>query len=511
MLHLHRSNRADGLVEALRALLAAPADDPFAHEVVAVPTRGMERWITQQLSARLGAADGLTDGVCANVEFPTPRRLVGAAVAAATGVEPETDPWLPERAVWPLLEVVDECLSEPWMQLLAAHLGGPAEHADPLKRARRFATVRHLAELFDGYALHRPDTVRAWAASEEAANERVAGAALALPAGAHRRAGARGAAGAGVSRCSRPSPSVVDLPPQVSIFGLTRLPAGYRDILESLAARRDLHLFLLHPSPALWDKVGDVSGAAARRAAGGPDRRASPPTACSPPGDATRARCRSSCRARSTPTTTTPSSSGPRRCWAASRPTCAPTRRRRRRRAGGRRPQHRDPRLPRPRAPGRGPARRDPAPPARRPDTRAARRHRHVPGHRDVRAADPRDLRRRRARRGRRADRRRGARPARPTGRPRGAPDEPRARRDRRAPRPRRRPRHGLAGAGPRRPRARPAALRPRRRGPRAPGGMGLRERHPLGPRRAAARGVQAGAGRAGHLGGGAAVASSSA
>src|SRR3954447_23291979 len=141
MLHLHRSNRADGLVEALRELLEEPPPDPFAPEVVSVPTRGMERWIAQQLSGRLG--------VCANVLFPPPRRLVGDAVAAAAGVHPDADPWLPERAVWPLLEAVDECLGEPWMHLLAEHLGGPREAADPLKRARRFATVRHLANLFD--------------------------------------------------------------------------------------------------------------------------------------------------------------------------------------------------------------------------------------------------------------------------------------------------------------------------------------------------------------------------
>src|SRR5215213_6070070 len=141
MLHLHRSNRADGLVEALRALLAAPPADPFAREVISVPTRGMERWIAQQLSLQLG--------ICANVDFPTPRRLVGAAVAAATGVDPETDPWLPERAVWPLLEVVDDCLDEPWLQLLAAHLGGPAHHTGPTwsapgppRRARRTSTGR---------------------------------------------------------------------------------------------------------------------------------------------------------------------------------------------------------------------------------------------------------------------------------------------------------------------------------------------------------------------------------
>src|SRR3954464_13406648 len=107
MLHVHRSERADAFVDALGALLAAPLPDPFAPEVIAVPTRGMERWLTQKMSGSLGATPGRFDGVCANVEFPSPTRLVGEAVAAACGIDPDEDRWLPERAVWPLLEVVD--------------------------------------------------------------------------------------------------------------------------------------------------------------------------------------------------------------------------------------------------------------------------------------------------------------------------------------------------------------------------------------------------------------------
>ena len=75
-----------------------PLDDPFAKEVVAVPTRGMERWLTQRMSECLGATPGRSDGVCANVDFPSPRRLVNDAVAAASGIEAGEDPWLPERA-----------------------------------------------------------------------------------------------------------------------------------------------------------------------------------------------------------------------------------------------------------------------------------------------------------------------------------------------------------------------------------------------------------------------------
>src|SRR3954449_6660838 len=106
MLHIHRSERADALVDALGDILAEPLPDPFAAEVVAVPTRGMERWLSQRLSAVLGTASGRSDGVCANVVFPFPFRLASDAVAAASGIDPAVDRWLPERMVWPLVEVV---------------------------------------------------------------------------------------------------------------------------------------------------------------------------------------------------------------------------------------------------------------------------------------------------------------------------------------------------------------------------------------------------------------------
>ena len=94
MLHLHRAERADGLVAALGGLLAVPPDDPLAPEVVSVPSKGVERWLAQTLADRLG--------VCANVLFPPPGQVVRDAVAAACGVEPETDPWRAERSAWAL-------------------------------------------------------------------------------------------------------------------------------------------------------------------------------------------------------------------------------------------------------------------------------------------------------------------------------------------------------------------------------------------------------------------------
>jgi exodeoxyribonuclease V gamma subunit len=251
MLHIHRAERADRLADGLADTLIAPLDDPFTPEVIAVPTRGIERWLTQRLSTRLGTTRDRADGVCANVEFPFPGRLIVGALAKATGIDPEQDSWPAERSVWPLLEVVDDCLGEPWLTTLERHLEGA--RGDPEDPTRRFGVVRHIAELFDRYGVQRPDMVRAWVAGGNQdggwqpelwrrLRERIG-----VPSPAERLSDA-------CERIRR-DPSLLELPSRLSLFGLTRLPRSYLEVLAAIAAERDVHLFVLHPSPALWRRV----------------------------------------------------------------------------------------------------------------------------------------------------------------------------------------------------------------------------------------------------------------
>jgi len=254
LLHIHRAERADRLAYALAAILREPPQNEFAPEVIAVPTRGMERWLTQQLSTRLGARAGRADGICANIEFPFPSRLIGGSIALASGIEPDEDPWPSERLVWPLLDVVEQCLGEPWLARLATHLGTASE--------RRFGRLRLIADLFDHYGTRRPAMLQAWARGENAN-----GSGAYLPTGATwqaelwRRLRTAVAVPSPAERleaaCARlrESPELVELPSRFALFGLTRLPASYLQALSALAAGRDVHLFLLHPSAALWQAV----------------------------------------------------------------------------------------------------------------------------------------------------------------------------------------------------------------------------------------------------------------
>ena len=55
------------------------------------------------------------------------------------------------------------------------------------------------------------------------------------------------------------------LPDRLSLFGHTRLPVTEVELLDALAAHRDVHLWLPHPSGPLWDALAATAGGAVDR------------------------------------------------------------------------------------------------------------------------------------------------------------------------------------------------------------------------------------------------------
>jgi exodeoxyribonuclease V gamma subunit len=268
---VHRAPRADLLAEGLADLLRTPLPDPFDQELVLVPARGVERWLSQQLSHRLGHDDGREDGVCAGVQFRSPASLVSELVIGGNGSR-EDDPWSPDALVWPLLAVVDAHAGEPWCRVLSEHLGhGDSTEEGELRRGRRYAVARRLARLFASYAVQRPTLLAGWEAGRDTDGTGaeldpdlawqpelwrllVAQVGAPSPGVRHRE----------VLDALESRPDDLDLPERFSLFGHTRIPVTEVELLSALGRHRDVHLWLPHPSAALWDALADLRGVVPR-------------------------------------------------------------------------------------------------------------------------------------------------------------------------------------------------------------------------------------------------------
>ncbi len=273
MLRVHRAARASALATALADVLATPLADPFTPEVISVPARGVERWLTQTLSMSLGtegAGTARSDGISANIDFPSPTALVGRALSAAENLDPADEPWSRGRMLWTILAVVDESMNEPWCSVLATHLGhGSDEH----RAGRRWSTASHLADLFRAYGADRPSMIAEWAAGRD-----TDGLGGPLPADLRWQAELWRAVRV---RIGHPSPAerleascavlendpsiLCDLPERLSIFGATRMTTDQLRVVSAIARHRDVHLWIPHPSMHMWDQLSDRPTAVRRR------------------------------------------------------------------------------------------------------------------------------------------------------------------------------------------------------------------------------------------------------
>ncbi|CAM3686214.1 exodeoxyribonuclease V subunit gamma [Smaragdicoccus niigatensis] len=253
MLRIYRADRSEDLAGGLARLLMAPLPDPFAREVIAVPAKGVERWINQQLATVLGAQSG--DGIAANIDYAPLARICGDAIAIASHIDPKTDPWHPDNLVWSVLDAIDDVIDEQWARVLKRHLGaGQISH----RNGRRYATASMLAGLFSSYAAQRPGLLVDWAAGHNAPDADLAWQSELFrrvreqigPSPAERLA----------TSCAviRRQPELLDLPERISVFGPTRFTFEQISVFAAISAHRDVHLWLPHPSPTMWDSLAGL-------------------------------------------------------------------------------------------------------------------------------------------------------------------------------------------------------------------------------------------------------------
>ncbi len=254
-LFLRTSNDLGILAERLaRTVAESPLADPLRPEIVVVPTRGMGRWLSLR-QARIA-------GVCANIRFVFPNRLVTDVLRPLVPDADDPAPFDRDNLTWAVADLLrtDTALTErPETAPIRQYIGG--------SELRLYQLASRLADTLDQYLMFRPGYVRAWerdrlclADDPDEAWQALLWRALAarLGGGHHLRLQERL-----LARLERgPRATVIACAERLSVFGLSTLPQYHLDILAALARHIPVYIHLLTPSAEYW---GDLRSERERR------------------------------------------------------------------------------------------------------------------------------------------------------------------------------------------------------------------------------------------------------
>ncbi|MBU2055416.1 MAG: exodeoxyribonuclease V subunit gamma, partial [Proteobacteria bacterium] len=239
--NLFVSNRMEVLAERLADAIRCPLSSPLQSEIVIVPNRGMERWLSQQIARRLG--------VCANIRFPFPRAFLYETLKRLTGAA-SGDEYDPEIMTWRIMKILPVALFRPSFESLRRYL------ADDPACLKRFQLAACIARVFDAYLIFRPEMVAAWERGENGTGDEGWQAELwrMMRTGfhadhiiTHREII--------LQRLRAASPSPAILPQRVSIFGISTLPVFYLDLFHALSRAMEVNCFFMNPCREFW---GDI-------------------------------------------------------------------------------------------------------------------------------------------------------------------------------------------------------------------------------------------------------------
>ncbi len=239
MLKLYQSNHLEQLTDQLAALLPHSNASVFEVERIVVPHLGMQRWLTLQLAERLG--------ICANVEFPLPARLIWDLFRAADVDVPEQSSFTPDILRWRILALLPQFQSDARFAPINTYL----QHAGELDQ---YQLAGRIAETFDQYLVYRPDWLTAWEANRSTIKDDEWQAEL------WRQLTTTDAGPHWIHLLTHfeqqlANNQLADLPDRLILFGISSLSPTFLQLLNQLAQQIDIHLFLLNPCQCYWTEI----------------------------------------------------------------------------------------------------------------------------------------------------------------------------------------------------------------------------------------------------------------
>ncbi len=235
---LHISNRMEILLEELAGVVSVPLRSPLESEVIVVQSKGMERWLAQQLSRWFG--------IWANCIFPFPNRVILDLFKGVFKEVPDDVLYSKDFMAWRIFRLFHRCIGTPEFAPLGGYLNEAAEGLKAFQLARRIAAT------FDQYLVYRPDLLLGWETRADddwqAQLWRLLVSDCQVP---HRAANRRRF----LERLDRGQYATEDLPARISIFGIPSLPSFHLDVFSAVSRVLDVHLFFMNPCQEYWGEI----------------------------------------------------------------------------------------------------------------------------------------------------------------------------------------------------------------------------------------------------------------
>lgn len=237
---LYTSNRVDALVDALVERMVGEPLPPLQREIVLVQSRGLGRYLELEVAKK--------QRIAASLELP----FVGAYLQRLCGRTERDDLWSKAALTLRIFRILGD-------QGRAKELGAASDYVhDDGNQKKRLALAEALAQRFDDYQLYRPDFLDLFAKREhpqlEHADWQQKLWRMLLDEcdpdaeSAHRIKALKRALDHG-------EVDGMDLPPRISVFGVSTMPKAFLEVLARLAHFTEVSLYVQRPSAHYFGEV----------------------------------------------------------------------------------------------------------------------------------------------------------------------------------------------------------------------------------------------------------------
>ena len=242
---IQSSNRVETLQQNLSSQLARePLADPFAPEIIVVPTFATGRWLNLRFAQQ--------QGIAANIQYPMPAAWLWQLASMVINDVVDIDPLAPALMSWRIFAKLQVLLPQTDFRSLQEYLN------DDDSGVKRWQLSSRIAELFDRYQHYRPQMLRN-RSEGRADNGRVDNgqannwqpilwqSLVKDLAGNHRIE----ILGQLIDRLNQPK-AIPGLGERISLFAISSLPPLFIEVIHALAQHTDITLYQHSPTDQYW-------------------------------------------------------------------------------------------------------------------------------------------------------------------------------------------------------------------------------------------------------------------